>query len=409
MPQRKASTSASGRKAPPTTPPVRTTASRQTSFWVLAVVPVLVLPFLYWGPALWAHRSELVMPVERIWRTPIDDICRLRDSGAIDDLRCEFHALEDVNHQLAPLIRQIAQASFFKYYRVDLYRPCSFWNSDGLCVLRDCEVKPADDSEIPVEWTTAAGEDRGANHPIDQVDFAPFGKSYQPFGATCDYEDSDFCVLGDERSANGVYVDLLKNPERFTGYAGPSANSVWEAIYEENCFDVPARLKALASSQNVVTEFSQFESLQRHRQALLNECKEKRVFYRVVSGLHASISTHLCREYFNQTTQEWGPNLDCFMSRVGHFPDRLQNIYFNYALLLRSVFRLSSYFLDREFCTGNKEEDAWLKAKIQDLVATCLALPDGFDENELFLDSQAAYLKEEFKDNFRNVTRIMDC
>jgi hypothetical protein len=32
---------------------------------------------------------------------------------------------------------------------------------------------------------------------------------------------------------------------------------------------------------------------------------EKRVFYRVISGLHTSISTHICMEYFNQTTGTW--------------------------------------------------------------------------------------------------------
>ncbi|EGO25220.1 hypothetical protein SERLADRAFT_386784, partial [Serpula lacrymans var. lacrymans S7.9] len=33
-------------------------------------------------------------------------------------------------------------------------------------------------------------------------------------------------------------------------------------------------------------------------------CLEKRVYYKIVSGLHASISTHICREYLNQTTGE---------------------------------------------------------------------------------------------------------
>lgn len=35
------------------------------------------------------------------------------------------------------------------------------------------------------------------------------------------------------------------------------------------------------------------------------ECLERRVYYKVISGLHASISTHLCYEELNQTTGEW--------------------------------------------------------------------------------------------------------
>ena len=43
------------------------------------------------------------------------------------------------------------------------------------------------------------------------------------------------CVV-DESSSGMEYVDLLINPERFTGYAGFSAQRVWNNIYKENCF-----------------------------------------------------------------------------------------------------------------------------------------------------------------------------
>jgi hypothetical protein len=35
---------------------------------------------------------------------------------------------------------------------------------------------------------------------------------------------------------HGVYVNLLENPERFTGYSGASAQRVWRSIQQENCF-----------------------------------------------------------------------------------------------------------------------------------------------------------------------------
>lgn len=40
----------------------------------------------------------------------------------------------------------------------------------------------------------------------------------------------------DNRSKMGSYVNLLQNPEHFTGYAGPSAARVWQSIQHENCF-----------------------------------------------------------------------------------------------------------------------------------------------------------------------------
>lgn len=35
--------------------------------------------------------------------------------------------------------------------------------------------------------------------------------------------------------ADMTYVNLQLNPERYTGYTGPSARRIWDAIYTENC------------------------------------------------------------------------------------------------------------------------------------------------------------------------------
>lgn len=36
-------------------------------------------------------------------------------------------------------------------------------------------------------------------------------------------------------AAELTYVNLQLNPERYTGYTGPSARRIWDAIYMENC------------------------------------------------------------------------------------------------------------------------------------------------------------------------------
>ena len=33
-----------------------------------------------------------------------------------------------------------------------------------------------------------------------------------------------------------AYINLRRNPERYTGYKGEHANRVWAAIYEQPCF-----------------------------------------------------------------------------------------------------------------------------------------------------------------------------
>ena len=98
----------------------------------------------------------------------------------------------------------------------------------------------------------------------------------------------------------GVYIDLIRNPERFTGYSGDSAWKIWKAIYEQNCF------KFIYGAE----QSQAFKSIEVNKESL---CVEKRAFYKVVSGLHTSISIHLCYEHLNKDTgvwvTEWSPIL----------------------------------------------------------------------------------------------------
>ena len=77
----------------------------------------------------------------------------------------------------------------------------------------------------------------------------------------CYYRDEDFCFLDD--TSEGEYVDLTLNPERFTGYSGPSASRIWSSIYQENCFKTPSDLLS---------------------QPVSEQCLEERVYYKIISG-----------------------------------------------------------------------------------------------------------------------------
>mmetsp|Transcript_2704 Transcript_2704/g.3708 ORF Transcript_2704/g.3708 Transcript_2704/m.3708 type:complete len:476 (+) Transcript_2704:517-1944(+) len=238
------------------------------------------------------------------------------------------------------------------------------------------------------------------------------------------------------QSYRGVYVNLLQNPERFTGYAGPSAHRVWHAIQEENCFG-----------------------------GLSDTCLEKRIFSRLMSGLQASISTHIARDYLFSTSNSWGENPELFMKAVGHHSDRLQNLYFTFLFVLRAVVKAGDILIDYNYNTGNATDDAAVRQLITSLVGKAsrhssspavLSEPQsayihgncscdnsdrtkgiidnmagleeckhGFDETEMFQMSAESIspststndkqheekhlLREDFKNKFRNISRIMDC
>ena len=82
----------------------------------------------------------------------------------------------------------------------------------------------------------------------------------------------------------GDYVDLSLNPERFTGYAGISAHRVWRAIYEENCFDESESSLSKMSKSGVVLPDTMAEVLYMDGEIPREQCLEKRVYYKVISG-----------------------------------------------------------------------------------------------------------------------------
>ncbi|MEQ2210695.1 hypothetical protein XENOCAPTIV_017819, partial [Xenoophorus captivus] len=108
-------------------------------------------------------------------------------TGELDDCACDVETIDGFNNeQLFPKLQTLLESDYFRFYKVNLNKPCPFWTANSHCGLRDCAVKP--------------------------------------------------CSPVNEESPDSRYVDLLLNPERYTGYKGPEAWQIWNSIYEENCF-----------------------------------------------------------------------------------------------------------------------------------------------------------------------------
>lgn len=201
------------------------------------------------------------------------------------------------------------------------------------------------------------------------------------------------------------------------------------SIYQHNCFGVPPYIQDTAGgwgSQLVNLDGKSMPFVQPPRrnreltgflESLAEEDrgvtlptgvpKEYKIFYRAVSGLHASTSTHICADYFNATAGRWEPNLSCFIARIGAFPDRLQNIYFNFVLLTRALQKMEPYLLKYDYSTGIPKEDQQVNRLLPKVMKAVKKAGHVFDDSELFQQNDG--LKMEFKENFRNISRIMDC
>lgn len=396
-----------------------------------------------------------------------DTLSSCKPTGQISDARCDYETVEmDINSaNFFPILDKLRREKYFRLYKVDLYKDCPFWNDNSLCMSKDCTVSKVEDEQIPTEYRSLAlSSIKTTNESDDENDLlgsslpqsAPHNHEKQ--ADTCQCAESDFCHWEDEEwSPESSWVDLLDNPERFTGYAGSSARKVWTAIYEENCFgvaravgasmtssagspyDVRIKSARLGDPGSASAAAEALSSLLTGQSSPLDsssseseQCLEKRVFYKIISGLHASISIHICHDYLDQQSGEWKPNLSCFVERIAQHPDRLQNLYFTHTVLVRSLAKLAERVGMkptkglRNIGAASLASQAKQLAKLApnlpaasspatvnlaSLLLQAINAPPTFDEESMFDagDPESEFLRREFRDRFRNVSRIMDC
>ncbi|KAI1497051.1 endoplasmic reticulum Oxidoreductin 1-domain-containing protein [Biscogniauxia marginata] len=376
---------------------------------------------------------------------------QISPKAIVSDACASYSTLEKLNRKVKPAVDELTkETDFFSHYRLNLFnKRCPFWNDEnGMCGNIACAVNTIDNEEdIPKIWRASElGKLEGpsAKHPGKKLQKERPQRPLQGLlgenvGESCvvEYDDEcderDYCVPEDESAgAKGDYVSLVHNPERFTGFAGEGSKMVWDAIYRENCFQKSSFSHSAslgetstlqgpaaqdfrnvlqgAERQQLQQQYQQNPSTSLAQTGLeVEECLEKRVFYRVVSGMHASISTHLCWDFLNQTTGQWHPNVKCYTERLHKYPERISNLYFNYALLTRAIAKIGPYLENYTFCTGDPDQDAATKAKVLAVTQGAASVPQIFDENLMFKNGEGPSLKEDFRNRFRNVSRIMDC
>ncbi|XP_054779488.1 endoplasmic reticulum oxidoreductin-1-like [Prosopis cineraria] len=308
-------------------------------------------------------------------------------SGIVEDCCCDYETVNNLNVEvLYPSLQELVKTSFFRYFKVKLWCDCPFWPDDGMCRLRDCSVCECPDSEFPELFK------KPHRLPLDDL-ICQEGKPQAAVDRTVDrkafrgWTETDNPWTNDDETDNDelTYVNLQLNPERYTGYSGPSARRIWDAIYSENCPKYPS------------------EEL----------CQEEKILYKLISGLHSSISIHIAADYLlDEASNLWGQNLTLMYDRVLKYPDRVRNLYFTFLFVLRAVTKAGEYLEQAEYDTGNPIEDL----KTQSLMRQMLynpkfqaACPVPFDEAKLWKGKSGPELKQKIQQQFRNISAIMDC
>ncbi|XP_061736736.1 ERO1-like protein beta isoform X1 [Nerophis ophidion] len=357
--------------------------------------------------------------------------CFCHLTGVLDDCFCDVESIDLFNNfRIYPRIKKLTERDYFRYYKVNLKRPCPFWPDDGQCAIKDCHVEACPESKIPAgiksgnynKYSQAANNMAECQQveELGAINSTLSNQSKEAFADWARHDDAQdhFCELDDETCPDAEYVDLMLNPERYTGYKGPSAWRVWNSIYEENCFKPRSVYRPL----NPLVPSRGDEDGEGFYDWLEGLCLEKRVFYRLISGLHSSINIHLSAEYLLDEGwghSVWGPNVEEFRRRFdtaetkGEGTRRLKNLYFLYLIELRALYKVAAYFERAvvNLYTGNAQEDAATKEQLLHFFNELKTFPMHFDEKSMFAGHQkeAKSLKEEFRLHFKNISRIMDC
>ncbi|PNW70516.1 hypothetical protein CHLRE_17g723150v5 [Chlamydomonas reinhardtii] len=355
--------------------------------------------------------------------------CRL--SGHVDECcNCTYQNVDRLNVALHPLLQQVVRTAFFRYFKVNIYCDCPLWPDDSMCALRACSVCECEQSEVPPTWrrleqggqgeeeegscnsnTCAAELDGKVNSTVDPDTALKLLnlKGWRGFNNPWMAEGE-----GDEEY---LYVNLLINPERYTGYAGEHAHRIWRAIYSQSCFHSSSSDSG-SSSEDSSSSSSGSGGPPALSPASLppDWCPEKRVFYRLISGMHASISAHISANYLlSEERGLWGHNLTDFRMRLGRpeLRDRIQNLYFAYLFVLRAVTKAAPLLARYDYVTGfGAEEDAATAQLMKSLLTSpelASSCPMPFDEGRLWKGGDGLALREELRAAFVNITRIMDC
>ena len=417
-----------------------------------------------------------------------DEKCML--SGKVSDCSCDYAQVESLNEEIVlPKLKELVSKRFFSYFKVDLHCKCPFWPEDGMCSMPACSVCECQDDQLPQHLVTkdilecklppppplssssnsnnfnSVGAQNGFSEKYEsEVDRTV--KEGVGVGSGMSWHASDNPWLLNHQSTSKdtssgsksaeedfVYVDLHLNPERYTGYKGEHANRIWKAIYSQSCFH------GLRESSTGMMAGS-FPGLLLPNNDRDNQfvCKEKEVFYRLISGIHTSITAHIAAMHpkeicgGNQNVlqskarakpdlspfgsnskgfdplssssgdedctldeRHWGPNLNLFYDRLGkqQHKARVENLYFTYLFTLQAALKAAPYLNHADYSTDHEDDDVVTKTLVISLLnneRVSKMCTKAFDEGKLWqkgIDVQIT--QEEMQLHFQNISQIMNC
>ena len=118
-----------------------------------------------------------------------------------------------------------------------------------------------------------------------------------------------------------------------------------------------------------------------------DSCTDDTLLYYLMSGFHTSVNTHISNAFADPATQELKSNQTYFLEKVGNHKDRVKNLHFLFAAVVKAVRMMEPALLNYEYSTGiDKRADKDTELLVRDLIrkmnsASC---DNAFKEKDFF-------------------------
>ena len=84
-------------------------------------------------------------------------------------------------------------------------------------------------------------------------------------------------------------------------------------------------------------------------------CTEATLLYHLMSGLHASVNTHISEGFEDPKTLERTNNHTYYLKSIGDHPDRVKNLHFIFAAVVKAVGLMEQTLVQNDYTTGLSE------------------------------------------------------
>ena len=292
-----------------------------------------------------------------------------------DEMLYNIKEVLNHNEKFYGTLEKLKKTLFFKIFKLNLEPECTLFQQEQICKNEACQICECDENEVPKIWEQETHRGEFLNIKIED----PFNKWIDKYTINT----KQWLLEEDIDSKDGTYINLLKNPEGYTGYRGAH---IWNAIFKENCLS------------------DRFNFL----------CKEDRTFFRIFSGWLSNTNFEIGMNFHDIVKNTTFINVTMLTERLLNEKDRVDNFFFLYSLVIKAINKAKDFLLEYNYQSGNKSEDEntinLINSIFKDCVNDLQYLEDAFNETTPELDNFMNSQKiSELIIRFRNISSIIDC